>query len=416
VITKSKYRLRLINGAKREPDRPLRAVQYAGRMDTMDRPTWPRIILAPLIWVALFGLLAALHYSADIVGPLLIALNLLIAAWPVRTALLRRGVRPMIGTAALGLVVFLVLGLALFVLGWSVSALVKELPSYQGRFSALYAQLVALAASFGITQASVLTQLQQISPSSVAGFASSAVSGVSGALATLGVLVLMVFLLLMDAGSVAARGEALGRFQPHLGLALGDFVVGVRRYWVVTTVFGLIVAMLDLGVLLVLGVPLAFVWAMLSFLTNYIPNVGFVIGIIPPMLMALLDSGPVAALIVVVAYTVINVIIQSVIQPKFNGDAVGVTPLVSFLSLLIWSAVLGPVGALLGLPATLLLKALLVDHDPAMRWFNAFLANDPATADPLEADLADEVPTPEADAAEHDSEIAQDEAASKPPV
>ena len=377
-------------------------------MDTVDRPTWPRIIIAPLSWVALFGLLVALHFAADIVGPLLIALNLLIAAWPVRTALLRRGVRPMIGTVVLGLVVFLVLGLALFVLGWSVSALVKELPSYQGRFSALYAQLVAGAASIGITQDSVLAQLQQVSPSSVAGFASSAVSGVSGALATLGVLVLMVFLLLMDAGSVAARGESVARFQPHLGLALGDFVVGVRRYWVVTTVFGLIVAVLDLGVLLVLGVPLAFVWAMLSFLTNYIPNVGFVIGVIPPMLMALLDSGPVAALIVVIAYTVINFIIQSVIQPKFNGDAVGVTPLVSFLSLLIWSAVLGPLGALLGLPATLLLKALLVDHDPAMRWFNAFLANDPGSADPEDADAPDEVPTPEVVAAERGEEATRD--------
>jgi len=383
-------------------------------MDTVERPAWPRIIIAPLTWVALFGLLVALHFAADTVGPLLIALNLLIAAWPVRTALVRRGVRPVIGTAVLGLVVFLVLALALFVLGWSVSALVKELPSYQGQFSALYEQLVALAATFGITQDSVLAQLQQISPSSVAGFVGSAFSGVSGALATLGVLVLMVFLLLMDAGSVESRGRAVARFQPHLGLALGDFVVGVRRYWVVTTVFGLIVAVLDLGVLLVLGVPLAFVWAMLSFLTNYIPNVGFVIGIIPPMLMALLASGPVAALVVVVAYTVINFVIQSVIQPKFNGDAVGVTPLVSFLSLLIWSAVLGPLGALLGLPATLLLKALLVDHDPAMRWFNAFLANDPASADPEDAGVPDEVPNPESDAAQQASEKAQDESSGAP--
>ncbi len=148
------------------------------------------------------------------------------------------------------------------------------------------------------------------------------------------------------------------------------------------SVFGLIVAVLDVAVLLIIGVPLALVWGLVSFLTNYIPNVGFVIGIIPPVLMALLDEGPGPALAVIIAYSVINFVIQSIIQPKFNGDAVGVTALVSFLSLLVWSSVLGPIGALLGLPATLLLKALLIDHDPNMRWFNTLLASDVSTADP----------------------------------
>jgi len=173
-----------------------------------------------------------------------------------------------------------------------------------------------------------------------------------------------------------------------VAVALADFTAGVRRYWVVTSVFGLIVAVLDVIVLLILGVPLALVWGIISFLTNYIPNVGFVIGIIPPALMALLAHGPTSALIVVIAYSVINFIIQSVIQPKFNGDAVGVTALVSFLSLLLWSAVLGPIGALLGLPATLFFKALLIDNDPDVRWFNVFIASEPTSADPLDSSTA----------------------------
>ncbi len=359
-------------------------------MDTTAPPAWPRILTTLAIWVGLFGLLAGIHAAADVIGPLFIAFNLVIAAWPVRTALLRRGAPPVVGTLALGLVVFVVLGVALLSLGLSVSALVNELPHYQSQFQSLYADLAAQAAAFGITQDSVLAQLKEISPASVAGFASSAVSSVSGALTTLGVLAIMLFLVLMDADTYPRRSESLVRFKPEISLAMSDFVVGVRRYWVVTTVFGLIVAVADVAVLLVLGVPLALVWGLVSFLTNYIPNVGFVIGIIPPVLMALLAKGPTAALIVTVAYVVINFVIQSIIQPKFNGDAVGVTALVSFLSLLVWSTVLGPIGALLGLPATLLLKALLIDHDPATRWFNAFLASDPATADPEDADTPDE--------------------------
>ncbi len=356
-------------------------------MDTTARPTWPRLLVTLVIWLAFFGVLAGIHAASDIVGPLFIALNLVIAAWPVRTALIRRGAPAVFATVVLGLVVFVALGLAMLALGLAVSALVRELPDYQDHFVALYNDLVNFAVSFGVTQDQVLSQLKQISPSSIAGFVSSALSGLSGVLSAFVVLALMIFLLAMDAGTYSARSRALATIRPDMSLALRDFVLGVRRYWVVTTVFGLIVAALDVAMLLVMGVPLALVWGLLSFLTNYIPNVGFIIGIIPPALMALLAKGPTAALIVIVAYTAINFVIQSVIQPKFNGDAVGVTALVSFLSLLIWGTVLGPVGALMGLPATLLLKALLIDHDPSARWFNTFLANDPASADPGDADV-----------------------------
>ena len=351
-------------------------------METTERPLWPPILVKLAVWVALFALLIGLYFGREIVGALLVALNLLITAWPVRVALIKRGSNPVLATAALGLVMFVVLAAAVAAFVLSVTALVRELPQYQGQFVTLYNDLSVWAAQFGVTQDFVLAQLKTISPSSVAGFVSSALSGVSGVVTLVGVIIIMLFLLLMDAGSYGDRSGSLKRFQPGLALALGDFVVGVRRYWVVTSVFGLIVAGLDVILLLALGVPLALVWGVISFLTNYIPNVGFIIGVIPPALMALLDGGVTKAIIVVAAYIGINFVIQSVIQPKFNGDAVGVTALVSFLSLLVWSTVLGPIGALLGLPTTLLLKALLIDHDPGARWFNAFLASEPSTADP----------------------------------
>ena len=179
----------------------------------------------------------------------------------------------------------------------------------------------------------------------------------------------------------AGRRIGLVREQhPRLAEALVTFADGVRRYWVVTTIFGLIVAVLDVVALVILGVPLALAWGVLAFLTNYIPNIGFVVGLVPPALMALLANGPTNALLVVVVYSVLNFVVQSLIQPKFTGDAVGVTPTVTFISLIVWAWVLGPLGALLALPATLLVKAVLVDADPQARWANAFLASKPETA------------------------------------
>ena len=134
--------------------------------------------------------------------------------------------------------------------------------------------------------------------------------------------------------------------------------------------------MLDVVALMALGIPLAFVWGVLSLITNYIPNIGFVIGLIPPALLAFFAGGWQLAVWVVVIYFAINVIVQSVIQPRFVGDAVGLSATLTFLSLIFWGWVLGPLGALLAVPMTLLAKALLVDIDPTTRWASPLIALD----------------------------------------
>ena len=99
--------------------------------------------------------------------------------------------------------------------------------------------------------------------------------------------------------------------------------------------FGLIVALVDVTALYWLDVSLPWLWGLLSFITNYIPNIGFVLALVPPALLALLQGGVGQAVFVVVAYSVINLVIQSLIQPKFVGDAVGLSVTLTFLS---WSS------------------------------------------------------------------------------
>jgi AI-2 transport protein TqsA len=74
---------------------------------------------------------------------------------------------------------------------------------------------------------------------------------------------------------------------------------------------------------------------------------------------------------------VLNFVIQSVLQPKFVGDAVGLTTTMSFLSLIIWAYLLGPLGAILAIPASLLFKALLIDVDPDAKWLQLFFGDEP---------------------------------------
>ena len=117
-----------------------------------------------------------------------------------------------------------------------------------------------------------------------------------------------------------------------------------------------------------MGVPGAFVWAVLAFVTNFIPNIGFIIGVIPPALIALLEGGPGLMIAVIVTYSVINFLIQSVLQPRVVGDTVGLTALFTFMSLVFWTWVIGPLGALLAVPLTLLTRALLVETNPRLGW------------------------------------------------
>ena len=157
-----------------------------------------------------------------------------------------------------------------------------------------------------------------------------------------------------DTDSTRRSLATLGERFPNPVAALDNFARGARSYMGVSAGFGLIVAVIDGVVLYVMGVPGAFVWAVLAFVTNFIPNIGFVIGVIPPALIALLDGGPDLMVAVIAVYSVINFVIQSVIQPRVVGDTVGLSPMLTFLSLVFWTWVVGPLGALLAVPLSLL--------------------------------------------------------------
>jgi AI-2 transport protein TqsA len=102
---------------------------------------------------------------------------------------------------------------------------------------------------------------------------------------------------------------------------------------------------------------------------------------------------------VIAVYSVINVVIQSIIQPKYVGDAVGLSTTLTFLSLVFWAWVIGPLGALLAIPLTLLTKALLLDIDPSSRWLSALISSgsvQPVSPAAAPADAGPPAPPPAA--------------------
>jgi len=366
-----------IEGAERSTAPAIQDVGNEGHQESAQHPEsgLPRFVLI-LVAVAAIGLSLTLFKNlAAFLAPAFLALNLMITAYPLHRFLNRHKVTGWLSAIVAGMSVMVVLVAFVLGLAYSIAAMVGELPRYTGELNMLYRQSLSLLSRLGFSESVILDQLKSVNPQSVLSFLGGLLSGTQSTLSLLLVLVVTLIFMIMDVTSMDERMDAAAQSHPQLVSGLEAFAQGIRRYWLVTTVFGLIVATLDGVVLVGLGIPLALVWALFSFLTNYIPNVGFVIGLVPPALLALFAQGWVSALIVVGAYSVMNFVVQSIIQPKFAGDAVGLTPTLSFISLLLWAWVFGPLGALIALPCSLLVKALLVDCDPRARWVNALISS-----------------------------------------
>jgi AI-2 transport protein TqsA len=360
-------------------------------------PRWlmPRGLIVLLGMTGLLVSVLALQQFASILAPVLLALVLVLGVHPLTGILRRRGVPMWLAvTITLIAVLALILGLAA-ALALSVGQLATILPTYQDSFNRLVDDLRNGLASLGVGRDQIRAALDQISFSSIASLLSGVLAGLASTFSNLLFLLFVVAFMALDAVGFSGRLSRARRQRAEVVGALDTFVHGTRSYLVVSTVFGLIVAAIDTGFLWLVGVPLPLLWGLLAFITNYIPNVGFIVGLVPPALLALLEGGPRLMIIVIVAYSVINFVIQSIIQPKFVSDAVNLSLTLTFLSLVFWAFVIGPLGAVLAIPLTLLAKALLLDVDPNTRWISSLLVGGPAP--PEEAD-SDKTPKTEPDA------------------
>jgi AI-2 transport protein TqsA len=330
----------------------------------------PRGLIVLLTLASSFIFVAGLKAFSGTVGPTFLALVVIVVLFPIQGALTRRGAPGWLAMAVLVVASFGVIVLTLGSVAWAAVELVNLLrgDKYESELSAAQADLTELANRFGVTGDDLDSIIDGIDLGSVAGQLTSALSGALGVLSALGLMSLTMIFLVMDATKFNRSLASVANDKPDVVAALRKFASATRSYFVVATTFGLIVAVIDVVALLIIGIPLALVWGVLAFITNFIPNVGFVLGVIPPALLAYLQGGWQLALWVIVVYSVINVIIQTVIQPKFVGNAVGLSVTLTFVSLIFWSWVIGPLGALLAVPLTLLVKALLVDIDPTTQW------------------------------------------------
>jgi predicted PurR-regulated permease PerM len=321
--------------------------------------------------------LAGMRVVAEIVGPIFFALCMTVTVYPARSWLRRKGAPGWLATTIVVLGVNI--GLIALVVGliWGAAQFATRLPAYADQMQSTIDSFKSWLTGFGIGIDQIEQMLAGISSGDIIAAVGDVLGSMMNILSLLLFIVALVLFMGVDGTAFPTRMERVRAGRGRALSALGSFAFGTRKYFGVCTIFGGIVAVLDGITLVVLDIPGPVLWALLAFVTNYIPNIGFLIGLVPVAILALLTGGVAKMVTVIIVYCVLNLIIQSVIQPKFVGDSVGLTTTVSFLSLIVWAWVLGPIGAILAVPMTLLVKSILVDVDPDARWLQLFLGDEP---------------------------------------
>jgi predicted PurR-regulated permease PerM len=311
-----------------------------------------------LIGTAAFVIIAAgIREAAEVLNSILLAMLLTVTVVPAFDALRRRGVAKGLAVVLTSLLLAGVLVVLLGILGLSGTRLIQVLPDYQERAQALQRGLADLLVSRGIHPERVFS-LDLVDPNRLLGLAAGFLSGLGQVLSQALLLILIVAFFL------AERGIRDHTFQP--GGTVARVARDVRQYLVITALTGLGFAIVVYFFMLAVGTDLPLVWAVLAFIMNYVPNVGIILAVIPPVILTLLELGWQRALVVLAGFLVLNFVVDNLIKPRFMQSGLDVPPLVGLLSLVIWAYLLGPIGAILALPLTIAVRRVLQDADVAV--------------------------------------------------
>jgi predicted PurR-regulated permease PerM len=310
----------------------------------------------------------AMQASASILNMVLMALFITILATPFLDWLQRRGLP---GGVAVLVAILVVLGLSLAVvglIGLSISRFPEKLPVYEARLDEISANLNGVLTGWGF-EASELMAVDTFSPNALLRFIAGTLAQIGGLLGSaLVILMVVAFMLLEVSGFGDKLQHVMGKTNNDTLERLVSFNHNIRKYIVARAWLGLASAIMDTLVLLFVGVDFALMWGVLAFFFGFIPSIGYWLSLIPPVLLALIQLGWQEALLVFLGYTIFNSIIDNIIGPKYMGDGANLAPVLVFLSLIFWAWILGPIGALLGVPLTLMVKQLILEGSAETRW------------------------------------------------
>ncbi|GGN21920.1 MULTISPECIES: AI-2E family transporter [Marinomonas] len=325
-------------------------------------------------FAAFIIIIAGLKAASQIVIPFMLSVFIAIICAPLMSSLRQRKVPTWLAIILVVMLILVGIGSLAVLVGASLDNFSSQLPSYKARFAEETSSLIQLVNSLGL-QISYDQVKGYIDPSALMQMVANALRGLGSALTNLILVVMIVIFILFEAVELPKKlsvalndaSQSLQKFE--------SFIQSVNRYLVIKTLVSILTGVLITLWLWVIGVDFPILWGVCAFLLNFVPNIGSIIAAVPAVLLAFVQLGSLSAGLTAAGFLAVNLIIGNVIEPRYMGKGLGLSTLVVFLSLLLWGWVFGPVGMLLSIPLTIIMKLAFEAH-PKMQWLAVMIDSD----------------------------------------
>ncbi len=320
---------------------------------------------------ALVVILAGLKLATPLVVPLLLAAFLAIVSAPLLFWLTRRGVNQYLAVVAalFADVAFFAAMVALAASG--LNALVGAMPRYQARVDVVRDEASTWLMAQGLPGLGDLVP-RALRYDDVSLAVADALGHLAQALSSLLLVLLIVAFLLVEMLGIEDKLRHVFR-HPELGIEqFRRAAMHVQRYIVVKTGANALTGLLVWIWLAAFRVDFALLWGVCAFMMAYIPTLGSAFVGVPVLIVTVLQYGFGTTLVVGTGYVLINTAIAALLEPRVFGQALGLSPLVVFVSMVCWGWLWGPVGAVLSVPLTVVVKIALAYVD-GYEWLSKML-------------------------------------------
>lgn len=339
-----------------------------------------RLRTRSLVVIAATLVVALLKWSAAATVPIAFALFLVVLAWPLERKLERRLPR-WAALATTLLTLFLLFALFSAALAWQGSIVAERAPQYVERAQQMWGELRGSLRGLGLAvgggEAAAGGALDGTGgPDGIGGWIESLARKALHALTLIVLIAAFTVLGLLEVRPLKTKvRRAFSTPRTERLLETGrSIVVQYNRYLIARTIAGLITGAAVTVFCLVVGLEFAFVWGLMNFLLNYIPTLGSIVGIVPPVLFSLLQyDGAAMPLVVLAGVGGIQLLMGNYVGPLIQGRYLSLSPFIVLASIVFWGWVWGIPGALLGVPITVGV-VVVADHFEQTHWIADLLA------------------------------------------
>jgi AI-2 transport protein TqsA len=315
---------------------------------------------------AVVVIISGMRAAQPVLVPLALAAFLAVISTPLLTLLRRFRVPTML---AIPLVLLLVVGMLLAIGAIATNSLLEirvAIPRYVERFEILFRDAQTLLTTHRVLDQQAIDEIV-ISPTWIVNIATGLFRGFAGFMSmTVLIALITLFLLAEVAGLPRKLRAAPGQANADLN-RYGRIIAEIQRYLAIKTLTSLATGILVGTWAVIIGLDFPLFWGLSAFLLNYVPTIGSLVAAVPAVLLALLQLGVGGALLAAGGYLFVNIMIGNLIEPAVMGRGLGLSPFVVLASLLFWGWVWGPVGMLLSLPLTMVIKILL-ENSVGLAW------------------------------------------------